>query len=366
MRQKTSPVSSSYLITQSKQVTPRWLTEKLTSSGALSGGSVRSVKIEEWKATNLSNLLRLTLTYTPNASNTAPRNLILKYTLPDTPKDQFAILSKKEYDFYQRVAAEMNNPPVPRCYDMFYHTELGKLHILMDDLSRSHMQAKHPLPPTKEQSLANIITLAEFHAFWWNDPRLGKTIGKVYNDVRIQKRARILAAKLQEFMDELGDRLPLYRRSHLQRAMNFYADLMIQQRDGQVTLVHGDAHSWNFLNPIDPQTHRTILIDWEFWTIDSATNDLAFMIALGWYPDRRNELEREMLQRYHETLLTHGVQQYTWDDCWLSYRYSVLKRLFTPLLQWESGLPPRVWWHNLERAFMAFDDLHCEELLPAE
>lgn len=351
------------LITNAKQVTPRWLTAKLAKSAVLPSGAVRAVHIEEWKTTNLSTLLRLTLDYTPDAPSDAPHYLILKYTLPEIAKDQFAILSKKEYDFYTRIIPVMTDHPVPRCYDAMYRPDHGKLHILMDDLSRTHMQAKHPLPPTREQSESNIVTLASFHAYWWNDARLGKTIGKIYNDVRIQKRAHALSIRLHEFIAELGDRLSQHRRQILLDAMAFYASLMIQQRDGQVTVVHGDAHSWNFLNPIDPQRDMTYLIDWEFWTVDSATNDLAFMIALGWYPDRRAELERDLLRLYHATLVARGVQNYTWDDCWLSYRYSVIKRIFTPLLQWESGLPPRVWWHNLERAFMAYDDLACGELV---
>ncbi len=36
-----------------------------------------------------------------------------------------------------------------------------------------------------------------------------------------------------------------------------------------------------------------------------------------------------------------------------------------PMRQWSRGLPPMIWWSNLERIASAFEDLGCEELLPA-
>ena len=34
-----------------------------------------------------------------------------------------------------------------------------------------------------------------------------------------------------------------------------------------------------------------------------------------------------------------------------------------PVWQWSAGIPPLIWWNNLERIFMAVDDLGCRELL---
>jgi len=37
------------------------------------------------------------------------------------------------------------------------------------------------------------------------------------------------------------------------------------------------------------------VIDWESWHISTATMDLAHMMAMHWYPDRRNRMERLLL-----------------------------------------------------------------------
>jgi len=37
------------------------------------------------------------------------------------------------------------------------------------------------------------------------------------------------------------------------------------------------------------------LFDWNGWRIGIAASDLAYMMALHWYPDRRQRLERKLL-----------------------------------------------------------------------
>jgi hypothetical protein len=45
------------------------------------------------------------------------------------------------------------------------------------------------------------------------------------------------------------------------------------------------------------------------------------------------------------------------------YRLSALWQITTPVWQAPYGIPPRIWWHNLERCLLAVDDLGCRDLL---
>jgi hypothetical protein len=45
------------------------------------------------------------------------------------------------------------------------------------------------------------------------------------------------------------------------------------------------------------------------------------------------------------------------------YRRSVLWHITKPVWQWTTGIPPVIWWNNLERILVAVDDLGCRELL---
>ena len=44
------------------------------------------------------------------------------------------------------------------------------------------------------------------------------------------------------------------------------------------------------------------------WRLDAATNDLAYMMAVHWYPNHRRLMERPLLDVYCAALLAHGVR----------------------------------------------------------
>lgn len=48
-------------------------------------------------------------------------------------------------------------------------------------------------------------------------------------------------------------------------------------------------------------------------------------------------MEESILRHYHSSLLSFGVKGYTWEDCLLDYRYSVISHLFIPVLQRAGG-----------------------------
>ena len=74
-------------------------------------------------------------------------------------------------------------------------------------------------------------------------------------------------------------------------------------------------------------------------------------------------METSLLQHYHQTLLSYHVKDYSWEDCWLDYRHSVITQLLTPIFQWAGNrIPATVWWNNFERIAEAYKDLSCDEL----
>ena len=130
------------------------------------------------------------------------------------------------------------------------------------------------------------------------------------------------------------------------------------------TIGHGDAHVWNLLYPREGVTAAGIvLIDWDNWRIGRAAADLAYMMAVHWYPERRARLEARLLERYHAGLCTHGVTDYSLERLWEDYRLSVIGSLAIPIWQQTLGIPPAIWWSHLHRIIAAFEDLDCATLL---
>ena len=128
------------------------------------------------------------------------------------------------------------------------------------------------------------------------------------------------------------------------------------------TIVHGDAHFWNFLYPLDPQTHHTCILDWQTYHISPGTKDLAYTIVLR-YPQRTVANERTLVKRYHERLLAYGVHDYGWETCWRDYRLLAAEHVLYPMRWWMSGLPQDFWGMFVRPALTGFRDLGCAELL---
>ena len=119
---------------------------------------------------------------------------------------------------------------------------------------------------------------------------------------------RQFAEHLGRFTDHLGDRLPAARRDLYDRLIEAEPGLTQRYHSRRdVTIAHGDAHVWNFLLPKDPASDDVRLFDFDQWRINVGSSDLAYMMAMQWYPDRRSIVERPLLDRYHETLLAGGV-----------------------------------------------------------
>src|SRR5208282_2401058 len=96
-----------------------------------------------------------------------------------------------------------------------------------------------------------------------------------------------------------------------------------------VTIVHGDAHVWNCFLPRDGG-EDVRLFDWDSWRLGVATEDIAYMMAMHWYPDRRQRLEQPLLDVYHATIQECGVAGYSRSALDDDYRFSVLWLTTTP------------------------------------
>ena len=70
------------------------------------------------------------------------------------------------------------------------------------------------------------------------------------------------------------------------------------------------------------ELHR--LFDWDCWRVDVAADDLAYMLALHWYPDRRRRMEQHLLDSYHAELLASGVRGYDRAELAADYRLAAL------------------------------------------
>jgi Ecdysteroid kinase-like family len=341
---------------------PEHLTDVLRRAGVLGGGRVSRVEIETARDTLVSRIARARLAY-DGAADGAPDRLFLKSARVDGPIPAVEA-GRKEVEFYERVAPASPPDLVPRCFEAVWEPEAKRWHILLEDLAESHMiVGEWPLPPTVEQCERIVETYARFHAHWWDDARLGGSIG-TFLDGQAEAMVSEFPARLARFADRLGDRFSPERRRLYERFVAAAPRLLDRYRTHRdLTIVNGDSHVWNLFYPRESSRTDVRLIDWSGWRVDTATDDLAYMMAVHWYPERRRRLERPLLDRYHAALVAHGVRGYDRAALAEDYRLSVLWQLTTPEWQADHHLPAVIWWSHLERIVAAVDDLGCRDLL---
>jgi thiamine kinase-like enzyme len=285
--------------------------------------------------------------------------------LDDGATDKLA--GKQEVTFYTSIAGSMPDPPAVPCYHAAYDSESGAYHLLLEDVSETH-RTVHPEEPALRRDMEHILdALARLHAYWWNHPRLGEEIGTLPTAEWIEQDFEKLGNAFAGFVDFLGDRLSEKRRDIYEQVLARFPDALGQHltHHQRLTVVHNDAHTGNFLLPREPETQASYLVDWQQWGAYNGTRDVAYLIALFWYPERRARMEQTLVREYHNQLQAYGVTGYDWDACWNDYRHHAIENLFVPLWAWI--YQGRNWgyhrWHQLEKAMLAFEDLGCVEFL---
>ena len=329
------------------------LTVALRRSGALGDARICDVVVAGSFSKLRSHTRRLRLDYEGMAGD-APSSVILKMGhLDSAGRSSYA--NRQEIAFYRDIAPALPERLVPRCFEAVEATDTSAWHLLLEDLTESHFIATEwPLPPTFAQCASIVQAQARFHAAWWDSPCLGVSLGSWRDADAWDQSMRSFADVFARFTDRFGQVMPPERRDLYERLLDRAPRLLARYHSRRnLTIIHGDAHTWNFFLPRPDEGEGVRLLDWETWSIDTATDDLAYMMAMLWYPDRRRQIEQPLLDHYHAALLTHGVGGYDREALNDDYRLSALWLITRPVWQAANNIALRVWWNNLERIMLA-------------
>jgi hypothetical protein len=119
------------------------------------------------------------------------------------------------------------------------------------------------------------------------------------------------AEEFARFTDRVGDRLPPERRDVHEQLIDSGPRLNKRYHSHRnMITVQGDSHVWNIFLPRAGGSNDVRIFDWDCWSADVGTDDLAYMMALHWYADHRRRNKPLLLDHYHAELLAHGVTGY--------------------------------------------------------
>ncbi|MHA2132001.1 MAG: hypothetical protein ACW99L_18685, partial [Promethearchaeota archaeon] len=198
---------------RTKRITSEWLNQVLHDSGYLEDVNIESISREPWGSGEgfMSDMARLTITY-DNESPNLPKTMIVK--MPTTFRTAIAIglqfnLYEKEIRFYTEVAPE-SPIRVPGLIYSDYDLDTKKYILILEDCS-CYKMVDQVKGLNYEQTKQAIISIADFHARWWDAPDLfsfdwipkpkDETITKAFTD--LFRNSWDLAIKSEEFLGAL-------------------------------------------------------------------------------------------------------------------------------------------------------------------
>ncbi len=347
------------------QVTTDWLTAALTNSGALTRGAVASFEVDAGHG-NWSSNARLSLSYTAEAHGELPRRLFLKMVNTDLGDESF---DASEVTYYQRDYVDVADAPLLRCYDARYSEELRRYHVLLDDVSETHVNASEK-KPTLAYGLALAEGLAALHARWWGGVRLAEAGAPMHSASHLRRFVAIAEPGVDHILRRFSSELQPHWPDAMRDLFAWHPQAMIERTSDPngFTLIHGDTGEQNILAP--RQGDRPLYIidrqpfDWSL-TMWLGAYDLAYALVLDWPTELRRQWEVPVLERYHAHLLKRGVRDYSWQQLYDDYRLCAAMGVYIAVEFCRGGVNERwirVWLLMLQRSLTACDDLDCRAL----
>lgn len=324
------------VITSLDQVTPEWLTGVLTRSGALDTGTVTAFNVDT-RQRKLSANAKLKVSYAEGSQGDMPQRLFLK--MVDTDMDD-EFFGPSEVNYYARDYVDLEETPIIRSYDAVFSEEKQRYHVLMDDLSQTHVDNLNKTP-TLEHGLALAEGLATMHAHWWGAERLRGGGEPIPSAKVIERFVAIAKPGVRQILDYCTDQLKTHWPQAMLDLFEQHPQAMVRRtQDGNgFTLIHGDTNPGNILVPVEG--YRPIFIidrqpyDWSLTTW-LGVYDLSYLMVHWWKVETRRNLETQTLRHYHKHLGLNGVQDYSWEQLFNDYRLSAVMSIYVAT-EWCRG-----------------------------
>ncbi|MBF6600204.1 MAG: phosphotransferase [Dehalococcoidia bacterium] len=356
------------------EVTPQWLTTALRTSGAIDRARVHGhdIRIIGEGSGFMGQLAQIALRYDAPEPG-APASLIAKFPAAAPGNRAIAMYFRfyeREVAFYREIARDLRLR-TPRCYFHAFEPGTGDYLLLLEDLAPARVGDQLAGCTLGHARLA-LRELAAFQAAWWDSGELDALewmpgADAEWNVAAAEQSYEAGWAPFCEFtssyltpeMRELGAGFGRRIRPLLH---NLTADF-------PGTIVHGDYRLDNMFFASPGGGPEFAVIDWQLATKGGGVFDAAYFIAGTLPEEERAARERDLVRLYHDALVEHGVQGYSFERCWDDYRVSMLILLAYSVVTIgaldsanERGV--ELFTKISRRTLRAIEELRARELLP--
>jgi aminoglycoside phosphotransferase (APT) family kinase protein len=307
----------------------------LVGAGAATGRVVDArVEAIDDAAGFLGTLRRVHLTW---EGGTGPATVIAK--LPTSIPGNQEIVDHFGYDRREagvyRDLRPWERACAPRALAQEWDDAIGRGWLLLEDL-HDHEGGDGVAGATDTQALSTVTALAEWHAAFWNDPRLAELPWLPDStDPVVAGYGRIFDLTWDTCMARL-DGVPDHIAAAAHEGRAWFDQAIREFADGDRTLVHGDARLDNVrfenvrFENVRAGRAGAVLLDFQLAAHGRGMYDVAFFCAGSLRTEDRRRLEPELIERYRATLAGAGITVPA-ETLWRDYRLGHMMNLPNPV-----------------------------------
>ncbi|MHB8693730.1 MAG: phosphotransferase [Solirubrobacteraceae bacterium] len=309
-----------------QDLTADWFTAVLRAGGTLADdAAVTSARSELIGTGQVGMVVRSELSYDRPPGSDAPASVVVKLASEEPSSRQVGMvmgLYESEIRFYKEIAP-LTGIALPRFHWGDVEPETGRVTLVLDDLTASAAAGDPLAGSTPEQAELAFAELVKLQAPLWNDRRL-RSLSWLADTARTQLMFDAVAPMIEPFKAAYADRL---EPEHVRlverlgpRAPGWLAKVMVDP----LVVIHGDFRIDNMLFGTTPGATAVTIIDWQTCRLGPPLLDATIFLCSCMTPQDRRAHEHDLLRRYHEGLVAHGVRDFSIEDCFESYRRCAL------------------------------------------
>ena len=363
----------SLLCDSPEYITAEWMQEALVAGAKATSPRLEAIEVENLGATTnaFGILLRCHLIARDDSSPLA-ETVIVKLSGTDRKTLRFAkwlSLHRREHDYYRRLA---QHTPIrsPSLHYGEFNARDHRFVLVLEDL---HPMVTIPQAVGVDGARAHLAIreVARMHGRYWGAVDRPPVSGLYDNFnpgcTRILQTAYLvcLPTALERFGDYFSPKMRIFAEELGPRLVSHFANVALGPR----TLSHGDYRAENMFFGGGTEDDFAV-IDWQGCGSGCGLADVAYFLATSVPVDARRQMERETLEEYHDIICRMGARNFTFEDCWRSYRQNILGAFMACILGCGGfDLTDRrrrdLVTALLRRTLAAVEDLDAEEFLPA-
>lgn len=312
------------------QVSPEWMSAALHTAGKLKQSNVTALRSTALSSQGIvGRVHRFELDFDIQEEGQVS-SLIAKFPQEDPQaRKDFQSMHEREIRFYSHLGADPGIGVPGYIYHEMDETSGANI-LLLEDLSESARAGCLVCGCDWTEARAAVVSLAKFHARWWNNERLTQLDWLQHKRDWLTDTAHEQYATGQEdLLERIRTEMPEFDCSSAflhttSMLVKNFSRLKKYVYSAPVTLIHDDYHLDNMLFRGEGEEVEPVIIDWQFVIKGPAVCDLRYFIYFCLSPEQCVSGENELLLTYYQVLCANGVKDYEYNRFLLDYQLSLL------------------------------------------